>query len=250
MFSESAELYDLIYSSFKDYSREARDIADLLRRVHPRCRTILDVACGTGEHARRLATDHGYQVDGLDLDPAFIRIASGKHPAGRFSQADMIDFHLGRCYDAVLCLFSSIGYVRTLPNVRRALACFREHLAAGGVVIVEPWFPPDALDPGYRDRRTLQVGERRIVRAGRTEIDGRLSRVHFDYEIHEPGGTRHASEVHELGLFTTEELLGAFEEAGLAAEYDAQGPTGRGLFVAKATGLVSGETEPQLGRVP
>lgn len=57
MFSESAGLYDLIYASFKDYAAEAAQIASLLRRVHPPCHTVLDVACGTGEQARRLAAD-------------------------------------------------------------------------------------------------------------------------------------------------------------------------------------------------
>ncbi len=234
MFRESAELYDLIYSSFKDYSQEARDIALLLRRIHPHCRTILDVACGTGEHAHLLAADHGLQVDGLDLDPAFVRIARAKHPVGEFYEADMVDFHLGQRYDAVLCLFSSIGYLCTLSNVRRALACFREHLAPGGVVIVEPWFAPDVLEPGHTTTRTAEARGLRVVRVSQTEVQDRLSRLRFDYEIHGPGGVRHATEVHELGLFTTDEMLRSFEEVGLLAEHDAQGLTGRGLFVAKA----------------
>ena len=56
-----------------------------------------------------------------------------KHPAGRFVLADMSDFHLGRHYDAVICLFSSIGYVRTLDRVTHAIGRFRDHLAPGGV---------------------------------------------------------------------------------------------------------------------
>ena len=81
MFSASAEFYDLIYSTFKDYTGEAEQIAGLLRELNPECRAVLDVACGTGEHARVLAT-HGFVVDGLDLDAAFVRIAEQKHPAG------------------------------------------------------------------------------------------------------------------------------------------------------------------------
>ena len=127
MFSASAEYYDLIYSTFKDYSSEAALVAALLRQFNPHSRTVLDVACGTGEHARRLAA-LGFTVDGLDLDPAFVRIARQKHPAGHFVEADMSDFQLPDRYDAVLCLFSSIGYLKTLDRVARALACFRRHL--------------------------------------------------------------------------------------------------------------------------
>ncbi len=234
MFSESAELYDLIYARIKDYPAEARQVADLLGRVHARCRTILDVACGTGEHTYLLAAHHGFEVDGLDLDPAFVRIARAKHPTGRFCEGDMVNFHLGRRYDAVVCLGSSIGYVRTLPQVRRALDCFREHIAEDGVVVVEPWFTPEAMQPGYTNTRTVEVPGLRIVRVSHTEVDARLSRLRFDYEIEGPEGNRRASEMHALGLSTTDEMLGSFEAAGLVAEYDARGLSGRGLYVAKA----------------
>ncbi len=54
MFTESAELYVAIYASFKDYAREAGEIAALLQSERPGSQTVLDVACGTGEHAQRL----------------------------------------------------------------------------------------------------------------------------------------------------------------------------------------------------
>ena len=51
MFSASAELYDLIYSSFKDHPAETAQLAALIRAAHPVAHRILDVACGTAEHA-------------------------------------------------------------------------------------------------------------------------------------------------------------------------------------------------------
>ena len=77
MFSESAELYDLVYSSFKQYGTETDAVAAIIRSVNPDARTVLDVACGTGEHARLLGERHGFEVDGVDLDPVFVRIAAG-----------------------------------------------------------------------------------------------------------------------------------------------------------------------------
>src|SRR5205085_4978692 len=118
-----------------------------IRARAPAARTLLDVACGTGMHARRLAARHGFAVDGVDRDPAMVRLAQAAHPEGRFVEADMTDFDLGRRYDAVTCFFGSIGYLLTIDRVRRALACFRRHLAPGGIMLVEPFFRPGTLDP-------------------------------------------------------------------------------------------------------
>ena len=232
MFTESAELYDLIYHTFKDYAAEATQVAQLLRRFHSSCCTVLDVACGTGEHAFRLAMDHGFVVDGLDLDPELLNVARKKHPAGRFFEADMSSFELPHRYDAITCLFSSIGYLRTLDRVEQALRCFRAHLTLRGIIVVEPWFAPHALRVGDGTPHTGKTAGVTVERTSHTEIDGRLSRLRFDYRVTSSEGVRQMTETHELGLFTPDELLATFERSGLAARYDPQGLTGRGLYVA------------------
>ena len=240
MFNESAELYDLIYSSFKNYEAETNSIAALLRSANPACRTVLDVACGTGEHARLLGERHGFEVDGIDLEPAFVRIAAGKNPAGRFTVADMTDFQLGRRYDAVICLFSAIGYVRTLPRLSATLRCFREHVAPTGVIVVEPWFAPGVLEDGHRSTVVSDADGVKVERRSRTELDGRLTRLHFEYDITDHGRHHQTVEVHELGLFTEAETRAAFEEQGLSVEFDPKGLIGRGLYVARPLAAGSG----------
>ena len=234
MFAASAELYDLIYGAFKDYAAEARALAALLREVHPDAQTILDVGCGTGEHARMLAQEYGYHVDGIDLEPGLIEIAQQKNPAGRFEQADMLDFDLGNRYDAVVCLFSTIGYARTAGNVRRTLERLRQHLAEGGVAVVEPWLTPGVVRDGTIYLHTAEAEDLKVCRMSHTELDGRLTRLHFEYLIGRAGRVERASEVHELGLFTVEEMTEALRAAGLTAEHDPKGLTGRGLYVARA----------------
>jgi hypothetical protein len=67
--------------------------------------------------------------------------------------------------------------------------------------------------------------------------------LRFDYLIGRAGGIEHATEHHELGLFTTEEMLECFESAGLRATHDPKGLYDRGLFLARADGHVSGRPE-------
>lgn len=233
MFDAFAEFYDAIYKPIKDYPAEADAVAGLVRKLHPAAKTILDVACGTGEHARLLAM-RGFVVDGLDIDPAFVRLARQKHTAGRFLEADMANFTLAQRYDVVICLFSSIGYLRTLDRVGSAFRCFREHLVPGGVLIVEPWFAPGVLDEERVGRNTGEADGVHIIRTSRIALEERISRLYLDYEITDAKGTRHAREIHELGLFSNAELMDTFRAVGLRPEYDPIGLANRGLYVAVA----------------
>jgi SAM-dependent methyltransferase len=234
MFTPSAALYDAIYGAFKDYQSEAARVATLLQQRSPAASSVLDVGCGTGEHARHLRRSHGLRVDGLDLDEEMLVIARKKVPEARFCRGDMAAFRLDTRFDVVLCLFSSIGYLLTSERVVAALGCFRDHLAPGGLVVVEPWFAPGVLRLGPGEVREAQTSEGRVVRSSHVEVEGRISRVTFDYRVESGGETREFRELHELGLFTEAEMLAAFRDAGLTAEVDPVGLTGRGLFIAQA----------------
>lgn len=233
MFSQSAAYYDLIYSSFKDYAAEADSIAALIRERVPSAHRILDVACGTAEHARQLAQRHGFQVEGLELEPAFVAIARRKLSAAAVHEGDMTNFDLRRRYHVVTCLFSSIGYVKTLDNVRRALTCFHAHTEDDGMVIVEPWFTPAAFRHGNIHVTTAQGAGVTVARMIRSSVEGSISRLESEYLIGRAPGIEHLSELHELGLFTVAEMLSCFDAAALRVEYDPEGIFGRGLYIAR-----------------
>ena len=233
MFSKSAELYDKIYFEFKDYEAEARKISELITREHPSARTVLDVACGTGEHARILRDQYRFEVDGIDLDDKFVSLAQRKNPESNFSRVDMVVFDLGKTYDVVMCLFSSIGYVKTLDRVTQALERFESHTNDCGLILVEPWFAPEAITPGRIFLNTAQSEDLSIVRMGYSQVHGRISTLHFEYLIGSHGRIEHEVEKHELGLFTTDEMKRCFKDAGLEASFDEEGISGRGLFIAR-----------------
>ena len=77
MFIDSPELYDTIFH-FNNYARECDPLRSLIDEVVPGARTILDVACGTGEHAKFLK--HHYAVDGIDINERYLRAARGEEP--------------------------------------------------------------------------------------------------------------------------------------------------------------------------
>ena len=227
----SANCYDAIYA-FKDYAKEAAQIDGLIRRRCPNARTALDVGCGTGEHARHLNANHGLEVDGIDVDGAALELARQKNVGGSFLTADMADFDLRRRFDAVLCLFGSIGYLKTLDRVTSALHCFRRHLSPSGVVVLEPFLTSEEFRANQMvvQRGTAASGS--VERVCRTEVNGTLARLHFEYRSEAASGIHSFSETHELGLFSRDELQSSFSSAGLSAVFEEGGLTGRGVWLA------------------
>lgn len=234
MFSESTELYDLIYSEFKDFEAEAREVAAFLQERCPSAKRILDVGCGTGRHAAALVEEHGFELHGLDIEAGFVEIARKRCPKGDFFRGDMASFDLGATYDAVICLYSSIGYVRTVDRLRLTARSLRRHLSPGGVALIEPWFTPDAFQGGSIHMHTVDREDRKICRVGRSEVRDRVSRLEFQYLVGAPQEIRHLREVHELGLFTKDEMLEALLSGGFdEVDFDPEGLTGRGLYLAR-----------------
>ena len=235
MFTKTTELYDLIYSSIKDYRADAAAVAALLSRVAPNARSLLDVACGTGEHARHLSQEHGYVIQGLDIEPGFVELARAKVPSARFWQGDMASFQLDDRFDAVVCLFSSIGYLLTTADVTRALACFRRHLTRGGVVLVEPWLTPDVWKPGTVHFQSAKADGLSVTRMSHSGMVGHVSTIDFHYLVGTPEGIEHRTEHHELGLYSRTEMSECFARAGFErVDYDEKGIMGRGLYIASA----------------
>jgi SAM-dependent methyltransferase len=227
-FLQSAELYDAVYH-FKNYQRESQRLHGLIDSVVPGARTLLDVACGTGEHAKFLK-DY-YAVDGIDLNKSYLEAARTKNPSGKYCCADMTDFDLGARYDVVTCLFSAIGYLKTASAVQRAIASMARHVRPRGALIVEPWFPPDRWKPETLSINTGETKDGLVCRMALSRRQGNLSVISLHYLYGTRQGIRYYTEPLELGLFTNEEVVQSFELAGMRATYEPEGLIGRGLYI-------------------
>ena len=227
-FHPTAHLYDTVYSIL-DYERSARMVEEIVRERNPGAATLLDVACGTGKHLELLA--ESFEVEGADIDPAMLEIAAARNPGVSLHEADMEQFELGRTFDAVICMFSSIGYAHTLERLGRAVASMAAHLAPGGVLVVEPWLWPEQIEPPFVRVQTAEAPGLVVARTSRMTIEGAVSHVEFAYLVTTEEGSETFTEMHVTGLFTPEEYAQAITAAGLEAEFLMNGPIGRGLAV-------------------
>ena len=229
MFTKSAAWYDAIYA-WKDYPLEAERLHRFIGRHARRlAATLLDVACGTGGHLPYLKAH--YAVEGLDLDEEMLALARRRCPDVLFHHADMIDFDLHQQYDVVACLFSSIAYAKTPPHLRQAVASMHRHVRPGGLVIAEPFIPPDRFTPGYVAAIFVDRPDLKIARINVGTVEDGMAILPFHYLVGTPEGVQYFVERHELALFAHEDYLAAFRASGLDVVYDEEGLMGRGLYI-------------------
>jgi len=226
-----AEVYDLIYRGRgKDFRAEAADLAELIRARKPDATSLLDVACGTGEHLRFLR-EHFAEVAGVELSPAMRAVATAKLPGVPVTGGDMRDFALGRTFDAVTCMFSSVAYMPTVADLRAAIARMAQHLAAGGVLVLEPWFFPEQFADGHVAGHVVRDAGRTVSRVSRSvRVDG-VTRMESQYLVADDRGIEHFAQVEMITLFDESDYLQAVELAGCAAEFVADRLSDRGLVV-------------------
>jgi SAM-dependent methyltransferase len=231
VFTKSAPFYDALYS-FKDYEGAAHGVHETIQALHPGARRLLDVGCGTGRHLASLR--QWYEVEGLDLEPGLLDVASARLPDVPLHAQDMAAMEVDGSFDAITCLFSAIAYVRTVDRLENAIRGFAAHLNPGGLVIIEPFFPPDRY---WTDRVTMNVVDEDDLRiawmyTSPPPVDG-IAAIDIHYLVGTRDEVTHFTERHELGLFSDEDYARAFSAAGMRARFDDEGYFGRGAWIAK-----------------
>jgi ubiquinone/menaquinone biosynthesis C-methylase UbiE len=227
MFTQTAKQYDAVYS-YKDYEAESNLITELVRARVTNARTLLDVACGTGKHLEHLSKN--FETSGVDLDTEMLAIAIERLPELSIHHGDMCDFQLDTKFDAVLCLFSSIAYTKTLERMEQAVANMAGHVNPGGMLLMEGWVTPESWIVGKVRTEIYETDDGFVARMALMEPIER-GRLVLEYMIGDSSGISHVTETHEMGWFTHNEYLNAFKKADLTTEYIEEGLTGRGIYI-------------------
>jgi SAM-dependent methyltransferase len=247
-----ADAYDYLYSD-KDYAKECELVERLLRTygdgsVH----SVLDLGCGTGNHALSLA-ERGYVVVGVDRSHNMLESARKK--AGRqkiegnvsFYEGDIRSFQVDHSFDACLMMFAVLGYQLENADVLAALRTARKHMRAGGLLMFDVWYGPTVLRQGPGDRfKRIQTKTGQILRlaSGGLDVQNHLCKV--TYHLWKVDGDRligETTETHLMRFFFPLELnlflecsdfapvrLGAFPQF----DRDPDETTWNGWIVARA----------------
>lgn len=130
-----AQLYD---ASVPDWPGEIDFYRELATEAKSNGRAVLEVACGTGRVAIRLAQD-GARVVGIDLSTAMLDMAREKSvgiPNVRWVEGDMRSFELGETFGLVIIPGHSFQFMLTSEDQVACLECIKRHLAPGGMLVV------------------------------------------------------------------------------------------------------------------
>ena len=151
----------------------------LLRHLPPNCHHALEIGCGTGGFARRLAK-RSQRVIALDLSPEMIRLARE-----RSAQFSNIDFELADICGRPLSAqsFDCIASVATLHHlpIEETLLKMKAALKPGGILLILDLFEParvsDSLMAGLTDSLSNLVAV--PVSVGLRLIHHGLSLIHI-----------------------------------------------------------------------
>jgi SAM-dependent methyltransferase len=190
VFGNYARYYDLLYRD-KDYVGEAKFIHQLIQTYAPNTQNILELGCGTLNHAVLLAKE-GYQIHGVDFSLSMLEKASDRLeqlPTDlasklRFTQGDIRLCRLNETFDVVVSLFHVISYQTTNEDLLAAFVTAKEHLKPGGIFIFDVWYGPAVLTerPAVRVKR-LEDEEIVVTRIAEPVMHPNENLVDVNYQV-------------------------------------------------------------------
>ena len=130
-YKEIADNYDMLFRNRDEIS----EIQRIVKKFHPKAKSILELACGTGALLSPFSKTH--QVSGLDVSNPMLSVARKRIPKGKFYHQDMTKFSLKKKFDVILCLFNSLNHLADFSELKNTFLSARKHLNTSGILIFD-----------------------------------------------------------------------------------------------------------------
>jgi SAM-dependent methyltransferase len=209
------ETFISVYRDFLTPERTEREIEGLLEMVPlPPGGDVLDLPCGWGRHSIALARA-GFRVTGLDQSETLLargrKRAQAAHVEVDFVRGDMREIDWRERFDAVLSLYSSLGYFLSDEEDLRVLRGAAAALRAEGTFVLETMHR-DHIVGDYASRDWWETDDGMTVWVEREfdAIDG-VSREWTRWTKGKEAGEKY----HELRIRTATEWNVLLRRAGL-----------------------------------
>ncbi len=215
VFGKYANFYDSIYQD-KNYKGECDAIQEIFKKYNKkRISSILDLGCGTGNHAFILH-ERGYNVLGVDRSKVMLANAESKlsklpnKKNIRFETGDIRNWKTDEKFDAVVMMFAVLGYQLENKDILQALKTVKAHLKRGGLFIFDVWYGPAVLYQKPSERtKTVDTTKGKIIRYAYSEIDTvrQICTVHYlTTYIQNTKQIQKIKEDHQMRFFFPKEL--------------------------------------------
>jgi len=227
--AQYATAYDTFYES-KDYNQECEMLSDIFAEFADQpVQSILDLGCGTGNHAFPLA-QKGFKVVGVDRSSSMLEAARSKieeYPAlqtqPEFYVQDIRKLDSDQKFDAVILMFNVLGYLLEDEDIDQTLKGIRRHLSPGGLFVCDFWYGPSVVrSPPEERKRTFKTDSAHIVRHSipTTDKSKNICRIDMTLEFFEKGVSMNTEEErHEVRFFFPEEISAFFSRNGLELKH-------------------------------
>lgn len=138
-YNDFASFYDELMSN-APYDQWVQQIDSMIKANMAGAKTIIDLACGTGNISSRLYKK-GYQVMGVDLSESMLMIAQDKaHESNQRIQylcQDMTAFEIHKKVDVITCICDGFNYLKNVDEIRKVFVRAAKHLNHQGLMIVD-----------------------------------------------------------------------------------------------------------------
>ena len=177
---------------------------------------ILDLCCGQGRHSVPLAR-RGFQVTGLDLNPAYLELAQqsarSANVALKTIAADMRQIPFQDHFDAIVNMYSSFGYLESEAEDLKVLESAAKAIRPAGRLML------DMLNREWAVANYIQndwhSGGDGTLYVERRDLDLASSRMHVKFTIIGRDGGRRDSVGHHIRLYTLTETTRLLQQVGL-----------------------------------
>lgn len=218
-FGKIADYYYLLFDEVSRLKREEPFLSEIVMRFAPLPK-VLDLACGTGLHARFLA-NKGANVTAVDISEEMLNFARKQYLPKNiyFVLGDLEHLPITGGWDVILCLGNSLCLLSSRDTIRALFQHVSKLLVSGGMFLIQ------ILNYEHPEMRQIHtrcvnksIGDKNVTVVKTLTPSERHIFLSISYFITSEKMHEAVSEANVLQKIVKEELIRYADEVGLSVQ--------------------------------